>query len=87
MHTHTPMPEDLPRDWADKTWDQWVARSGTSPESRTWTFYREDLSWVYDRIIKPLEDRVAALEGGGTDGLNAAQVKAIINDSQIVAPE
>jgi hypothetical protein len=61
-HRHIPMPEDLPRSWADNPWAVWVARSGTDPNSRTWDFYREDLSWVYDRVIRPLETKVAALE-------------------------
>lgn len=61
-HRHTPMPSELPRKWADESWKTWVARSGTDPSTRAWTFYREDLSWVYDRVIHPLEKRVAELE-------------------------
>lgn len=96
-HKHTPMPDELPRGWADQTWDDWVKASGTDPKSRTWTFYREDLSWVYTRVIRPMEARIASLEarvralektgGGFGDGLNAEQVKAIINGSSIVAPD
>lgn len=61
-HQHTPMPSALPRDWADGSWERWVARSKTDPKSRAWTFYREDLSWVYDRVIHPLEARCSTLE-------------------------
>ena len=61
-HTHTPMPDELPRQWADQAWQQWVQVSGTGDNTRTWDFYREDLAWVYDRVIKPLEARVADLE-------------------------
>lgn len=58
-HSHTPMPSELPREWADETWDVWVQRSGTDDSSRAWTFYREDLSWVYTRVIRPLESEVS----------------------------
>lgn len=84
-HKHDPMPEDLPRDWADDTWKTWVAASGTDPKSRTWDFYREDLSWVYTRVIAPLEARCQALEervrlleqtGGG--GVSEAKVREMI---------
>lgn len=61
-HTHQPMPQDLPRAWADGTWEEWVARSGTLNATRGDTFYREDLGWVYARVIKPLEQKVVALE-------------------------
>lgn len=61
-HKHTPMPSELPRDWADGTWDEWVARSGTLPQTRGDTFYREDLGWVYSRVIRPLELHVERLE-------------------------
>lgn len=54
-HSHKPMPNELPRDWADGAWELWVARSGTNDDTRTHTFYREDLSWVYGRVIQPLE--------------------------------
>lgn len=78
-HAHVPMPSELPREWANTTWAEWVARSGTVDSSRGWTFYREDLSWVYSRVIRPLEAenatlaaavtaltaRVAALEASG----------------------
>lgn len=91
-HKHTPMPDELPRDWADQTWNDWVQASGTDPKSRAWTFYREDLSWVYTRVIRPLEARVAALEnrvraleqtGGRPGSLNEAQVKAIVNSAVV----
>lgn len=58
-HSHIPMPSELPREWADETWDVWVQRSGTDDASRGWTFYREDLSWVYTRVIRPLESEVS----------------------------
>ena len=68
-HSHKPMPNELPRDWADGSWEQWVERSGTLDNTRTHTFYREDLSWVYGRVIRPLEvelssqaDEIADLE-------------------------
>ncbi len=60
-HDHTP-PAGETHEWADRTWDQWVERSDTNPDSRGWNFQREDLSWVYDRIILPLEKRAKALE-------------------------
>lgn len=85
-HKHEPMPDDLPREWADGIWEQWVVRSGTDGATRTHDFYREDLSWVYDRVIKPLEARVKALENRPTTGgVTPAQVRAIINDAEIVA--
>ena len=61
-HEHNPMPEDLPRAWADDVWEQWVEASGTDPNTRTWDFYREDLAWVYNRVTKPLEQRLADVE-------------------------
>ncbi len=61
-HSHTPAPEALPRSWADGTWEEWCLRSGTDRTSRTWDFYREDLGWVYSRVIAPLERQVAILE-------------------------
>lgn len=61
-HQHTPMPSELPRDWGTATWAQWVERSNTDDSSRGWTFYREDLGWVYSRVIRPLENRVSDLE-------------------------
>lgn len=61
-HEHTPTPDQLPREWADGVWEQWVEVSGTKNESRTWDFYREDLAWVYDRVVKPLEKRATTLE-------------------------
>lgn len=60
-HEHTP-PAGQIHSWADDAWDKWVTRSGTDPDTRGWNFQREDLSWVYTRVIEPLEDRVAALE-------------------------
>ena len=60
-HVHTPMPSELPRAWAEDTWVAWVNRSGTDPATRTHTFYREDLSWVYERVIRPLEAEVSRL--------------------------
>lgn len=98
-HTHQPPRSDLPRDWADATWNEWVEASGTDPRSRTWDFYREDLSWVYSRVIAPLirqnvtqaeqiaglTKRVRALENqSGGDGVTVAQVKALIANSRIV---
>lgn len=61
MHKHTPMPAELPRAWGDGTWEDWVARSNTDDNSRGWTFYREDLGWVYSRVIAPLEREVSRL--------------------------
>ncbi len=90
-HTHQPPRSDLPRDWADDAWDLWVSRSGTDRASRTWDFYREDLSWVYGRVIAPLERkvdeltaRVRQLENQGGGGLSEEQVKALIAQSRIV---
>lgn len=75
-HKHNPMPSDLPRSWADGVWEEWVVRSDTDGATRTFDFYREDLAWVYSRVIQPLEKKVAALEarvktleqGGGSTG-------------------
>ena len=80
-HEHQPMPADLPRAWADGTWEVWVDRSGTLPETRGDTFYREDLGWFYDRIILPLEREltrqareIAALKkAAASEGLTTAQ--------------
>lgn len=90
MHTHEPPRSDLPRDWADASWDKWVQRSGTNTDTRTHDFYREDLSWVYTRVIEPLEskvsqltDRVRQLEQANPQGLTEAQVKAIVNQAEV----
>lgn len=84
-HTHKPMPDELPRGWADAAWSAWVARSGTDAATRGHTFYREDLGWVYDRIIRPLEaeltrqaGEIAALrrelaDGGGSSADRVAR--------------
>jgi hypothetical protein len=55
------MPSDLPRGWADGTWEEWVKRSGTVTTTRGDTFYREDLGWVYSRVIAPLEREASRL--------------------------
>jgi hypothetical protein len=60
-HQHNPEPADLPRGWADGDWEEYAEATGTLPESRTWDFYREDLSWFWKREIKPLVKAVAAL--------------------------
>ncbi|HEY7822987.1 MAG TPA: N-acetylmuramoyl-L-alanine amidase [Acidimicrobiia bacterium] len=75
-HSHKPMPDDLPRSWADSSWDEYAEHSGTKDDTRGHTMYREDISWVWQRLIKPLESSVARLErevdqlkaqnGGGT---------------------
>ena len=93
MHAHNPPPSDLPRSWADGAWGRWVKRSGTQHHTRTWDFYREDLSWVYDRVIAQLEvevsrlntviagltERIAALEAGdGGGGVSLTQVRSEI---------
>ena len=92
-HTHNPMPEELPRDWADAAWDEWVAASGTTANTRTWDFYREDLAWVYSRVIAPLESKVAQLtervkqlEQAGSGGVSEARVKQIIAASKVTPP-
>jgi hypothetical protein len=54
-HKHTPMPDQLPNAWADGDWEQWVVDSGTRSDSRGWTFYREDLGWVWTRVVRPIK--------------------------------
>lgn len=58
-HKHNPAPSDLPRSWADGAWQMWVERSGTNNDTRTQDFYREDMSWVYTRVIRPLEGELS----------------------------
>lgn len=77
MHTHRVPPESLPREWADDSWDHWVTRSGTNPDTRTQEFYREDLGWVYSRVIEPLEQQVAELR---------AEVEALKNSDALTLP-
>lgn len=79
-HLHEPMPSDLPRAWADATWARWVERSGTIDDTRGHTFYREDLSWVYDRVIKPLEQEVSrqAVEIAGLEDAVAALAARVL---------
>lgn len=93
-HKHEPMPDELPRGWADDTWDTWVEETGTDPNSRTWTFYREDLSWVYTRVIRPLRSAMAGLQqamklltervrklessGGGSGDVTRAEFDALV---------
>jgi hypothetical protein len=60
-HGHTP-PAGETHGWADAAWAVWVDVSGTDDASRGWNFQREDMSWVYERVIAPLEKRVAELE-------------------------
>ena len=60
-HEHTP-PAGETHDWADSAWAEWVDYSGTNPATRGWNFQREDLSWVYTRVIKGLEKRITKLE-------------------------
>ena len=74
-HRHQPMPDDLPRKWADSTWEVWIDRSDTMPETRGDTFYREDLGWVYVKVILPLEreltrqaQEIAALKAAASVG-------------------
>lgn len=52
-----------PRSWADNTWEAYALRRGTNVSSRNWAMSREDISWIDDRVIVPLEKRVASLEG------------------------
>ncbi len=81
MHTHTVNPETLPRHWADQAWDEWVTRSNTDPDTRHWEFYREDLGWVYSRIIEPLEQQVAELRAEVrrlSDGSDALTLPAVV---------
>ena len=74
-HTHKPMPEELPRAVFDQVWDRWVEASNTNPDSRTWEFYREDMAWVYERVIEPMQQELVELREevrrlkDGTDGL------------------
>ncbi len=85
MHQHQVPPDALPRQWADATWNEWVQRSGTDPDSRTHEFYREDLGWVYSRVIEPLEVRVRELAAeveALKDGSNALTLPATVTLSQ-----
>jgi hypothetical protein len=61
-HEHQPQPDQLPRAWADGVWERYVAATGTNPDTRTYTMYREDLAWYWEREIVPLQNRVEALE-------------------------
>lgn len=60
-HKHAPMPDDLPRSWADESWQEYAAHSETKDDTRGHTMYREDISWVWQRLIKPLEAAVEKL--------------------------
>ena len=87
MHNHTIPPDALPRHWADQAWDEWVQRSDTNPDSRTWELYREDLGWVYSRIIEPLEQQVAELRQEVRDLQNGANALTLPATVTLVQPE
>jgi len=60
-HEHIPPAGEI-HEWADGAWAEWCKHSGTNPETRGWNFQREDIAWVYTRVIKPLIARVHRLE-------------------------
>ncbi len=65
-HEHTP-PAGAPMpDWAEASWDEWVAYSGADPDTATWDFRRYDLGWVFTRVIKPMmegyDSKIMALD-------------------------
>lgn len=60
-HEHTP-PAGQIHDWATEGWEQWCAYSGTNPDSRGWNFQREDLGWVFGRVLDPMLQDIAALQ-------------------------
>ena len=50
-------------DWAVAAWEAYVEAGGSNtPESAVWPAYRYDLSILWDRTIRPLQERVAANE-------------------------
>ena len=61
-HEHQPMPDQLPRLWANGVWERYVAATGTQNNTRTWTMYREYMAWVWEREIVPLEEKVSQLQ-------------------------
>lgn len=73
-HTHIPQAGVI-HEWAADSWDEWVEYSGTHPDTRGWNFQREDMSWVYTRTIKPLDNRVSQLEQTSVD--QAATISAL----------
>lgn len=52
-----------PREWADGPWERYSDATGTDVDTRAWPFFREDLSWFWEREIVPREKRIKALEG------------------------
>jgi len=73
-HKHTPMPDQLPNAWADGDWEQWVVDSGTRSDSRGWTFYREDLGWVWTRVLRPIRETANTAKTGVTNLAKAVSV-------------
>lgn len=82
-HKHNPAPNQLPRSWADGAWEIWVDRSNTQDNTRTQDFYREDMSWVYTRVIAPLEKELST-QARGIAALEArvAQLEAASGSTQ-----
>lgn len=73
-HKHIPMPDELPHAWADGDWEQWVVDSGTRSDSRGWTFYREDLAWVWTRVLRPIRETANTAKTGVTNLAKAVSV-------------
>lgn len=60
--THTFDADSVP-DWMESAWNEYVAAGGSSnADSVRWMAVRGDLAWLYKTFIKPLEQRVKALE-------------------------
>ncbi len=50
-------------DWAEVSWQRYVEAGGTSvPHSSTWIAYRHDLGWFWHQFVRPLADKLDALE-------------------------
>lgn len=83
IHEHTPEAGKT-HQWADEAWNDWVEFSGTNPDTRGWNFQREDMAWVFTRVIRPLVDRVTALEGRVLELEQAPPVGGISDGADVV---
>lgn len=62
-HTHTPPPGEVPGWVSEKELKAWEQRSRTKAGTAHYTFYRYDWSWIYARVIRPMENELSLLAG------------------------